>query len=315
MGEVIVEPAFLNAYESNEGIAVALETRSPKQYVLLDENGAVRCHLPDVSRVDNSGVCQGLLAATDAGSKRCGYLDTNGEWTIEPMFRNAKAFDKHGATVGVPPDDAGRKERRINRKGEFIGDLFRQIKNFRTDRRFTGAYLTFRFETGVVVDCFGSRVGKSTFNHVGLEAEGLLPVEFLNEQIGWVDTNGEEVRRVEGTMIGAYFSDGLIPIKKNEKWGLVDRDGHFVLEPQFDVLDVVGFNRFQAGMISPSGQPEVRLINGAGETLGEGVFSLIGGFKEKVAVVWRPNADPTYGDDEERNFIDPNGNLLLPEWW
>src|SRR5262245_58072743 len=49
----------------------------------------------------------------------------------------------------------------------------------------------------------------------------------------WIDRTGKVVFTGMGTE-GSYFSEGLMPVPRNGKWGFVNKEFKFVIEPQFD---------------------------------------------------------------------------------
>jgi hypothetical protein len=68
--------------------------------------------------------------------------------------------------------------------------------------------------------------------------EGVASVLLLGKNGGrnspaWIDRSGKIIFKSDGGE-GAYFSDGLMPLVAQGKWGFVDQSFHFVIRPQFD---------------------------------------------------------------------------------
>jgi hypothetical protein len=49
---------------------------------------------------------------------------------------------------------------------------------------------------------------------------------------------GETRYELDADRIGTIREDGLVPFRRNGKWGLVDTAGQLMVEPQYDELDV-----------------------------------------------------------------------------
>ncbi len=60
---------------------------------------------------------------------------------------------------------------------------------------------------------------------------------------GLINKNGEEITKFSYSDSGIEFSEGLIPIAENDKWGFADKDAKWVIKPKFD-----GAHSFSEGM-------------------------------------------------------------------
>ncbi|EOZ2107593.1 WG repeat-containing protein, partial [Campylobacter coli] len=66
-------------------------------------------------------------------------------------------------------------------------------------------------------------------------SEGLVAVK-LNGKWGFIDKSGKIV--IESKFdSGGHFSEGLAGVKLNGKYGLIDKSGKIVIEPIFDDID------------------------------------------------------------------------------
>ncbi len=341
MGEVVVPPKYAFASESHEGFAVASADNETRSLVILNSAGAeVFCS--DQITPSGSDFSHGLLAAQpgpdDASVSKLpiGYLTPQGEWAIEPRFSNAFAFDQYGACVQLK---RGGRWSRIDREGNLLGQHYKHIWAFHPEGNYTGANLGAMeavqtnvlspdwkpvpsIDLGwVVVDRYGEIAYERKFNQVELERGGLIPVTYEYGLVGWINTDFKTVFETHADGIGHFFeSDRIVVEKPYGKYGLMNPQGEWVVPPEFDRIHPVGPNRFAmghtVGLYPEDNEPiiEVRLADKDGHFLSEDSFSHIYEYNEGVAWVQREKPNPTWYGDALMNFIDLDGNLLLPEW-
>ncbi len=312
-GNVVISPEFRWADESLEGIAVVKTFDDTT--ILIDTSTLQRYPMPGWK--DPGEFSHGLLSVEQAGvpDPLVGYANRFGEIVIPPKFRLGLPFDRTGAIVSVAGD--GSRQQRINFSGEFMGRQYLQILRFHPEGLYSGARLDlFDHWPDVLVNGFGEQIGTQTYQEVWQEHEGLIPVAFVYGEVGWIDTDGREVYRLKSTGIGVHFESGLVPVEAaNEKWGLMDVDGRWQIDPEFDIVAPVGRDRFMFGWRDAQENPTVRLADSQGCYLGEESFEWIGSFQENVAMVQRQKSvddDDDYAS--ESNYIDREGRLLLPRW-
>jgi hypothetical protein len=63
----------------------------------------------------------------------------------------------------------------------------------------------------------------SHYDYVGNFSESLAPVK-LNDKWGFIDKNGNEVIKIKYDLV-LEFSEGLAVFKLKNKWGLVNKQG------------------------------------------------------------------------------------------
>jgi hypothetical protein len=69
-------------------------------------------------------------------------------------------------------------------------------------------------------------------DNAGYFSEGLTPVK-LNNKWGFIDKTGKEVIPIKYDNAG-YFSEGLAPVKLNGKCGFIDKTGKEVIPIKYD---------------------------------------------------------------------------------
>jgi hypothetical protein len=94
------------------------------------------------------------------------------------------------------------------------------------------------------------------------------------------------------------FSDGLIPVRYNDKWGYLNTDGKLAIPAKYD--EVQGFGSGHAGVKLGK---RALIVNKAGEeTAVEGNITLIRKFSEDLA---------PFESDDKFGFLDTNGKVVI----
>jgi hypothetical protein len=311
-GNQVLEAEYVYGSQSSEGIAVA--TNFAGNLVLIDASKLTARELPEFA--DNG--CEfsnKLLSVRPHGEDQpTGFIDREGTVVIEPQFDFARNFDRCGATVRMKRGDMA--ERRIEPLGKPVGEPYLAIGFFHPKGLFAGAHIAWGEGGEVIIDGSGNRVGKRTFDIVWQEHEGLIPVRYEWGLVGWLTTDGQDVHRLAADAVGNHFESGLVPVEElGGKWVLMNAEGKWVVDPPFDVIESVGPGRYLIGHRDADEDPTVRLADARGNILADEVFESIDRFSDGIASVWRIKHHHTDRDNVmEFNFIDMDGNVLLPTW-
>ncbi|MEO1435746.1 MAG: WG repeat-containing protein [Bacteroidota bacterium] len=103
LGNWVLPPVYLEALEFHNGRACVLGKASDQSeaWGVINTDGEPIVGFGGIAndRIDLPMYAEGLLAAIDPTSGKFGYLDTNGEWAIEPGFDEAKPFSEGLAAV------------------------------------------------------------------------------------------------------------------------------------------------------------------------------------------------------------------------
>jgi WG containing repeat len=149
---------------------------------------------------------EGLLVAAVDGKR--GFLSLDGSWLIEPRFDAAQLIQR-----AVEPRLHGRLE---------PNTAFVTISGATGLLRLKDQSWIIPPRPGVMCDIPGT-------NAIIWQTDSKLVVLSLT---------GETWYELDADRIGAIHEDGLVPFRRNGKWGLVDTAGQLMVEPQFDELDV-----------------------------------------------------------------------------
>jgi hypothetical protein len=310
----VISPRFQYADKSIEGVAVA--ATPDDDVVLIDVESLTEVTLQGWTH-GISNFCHELLAVRSKlnDDSPTGYIDREGNFVIPPRYPFARDFDHLGATVEL---ERGGSQHRINRQGEVFGSQFLQIGWFHPTGNLTGARVEWRHPGEVVINQHAEQITDDTYLCVWKENEGLIPVVFDESTVGWLNADGVELRRLAGGGIGNHFQGGLVPLKKHDgKWGFIDLNENWVVEPEFDVVDFVAPTRLMLGHYrnnDPDDLPVVYLADLSGARIGGVAGISISPFDEDgIACIYRPKATSEMYMSE-RNYIDLDGNILLSTW-
>ncbi|MHA7056993.1 WG repeat-containing protein [Aquimarina sp. M1] len=192
--------------------------------------------------------------------KKWGYINPDGKWLLEPQFDKAKDFDGGVALVvkdkkwmyidklgkelnlssaeklypfndGVAFIRADKMVGLMNPKGEVIAKpTYKIIKGFQN------GYARFANQSGQwgIIDNKGNIVIKPEYTSIGNYVNGVARAE-KGENVFGIAT-AESFKKVDGaTKIWDFREGGRYTIaEKNEKIGFVDKQGAWVIEPQFE---------------------------------------------------------------------------------
>ena len=315
-GNVVIEPKYENASSSSKGVAWA---SLGSHFYLIHCDSLKRYPLPPNCETSDS-FKYGRLAVHDMDVGLSGYVDCFGEFEIRPRYHGAGDFDHLGATVGPIGE-----EQRIDREGNLTGGVYRQVANCFPEgshtwaiREMDGSTLADWFSRAWVVNGRGEIVSSRGFYSLRAEVNGRLPACFTKEEVGWVKPSGEILMRLPGRSIGRFVGGHIAMQDLNEKWGTVNLEGKWVIEPEFEYVQLVEDNRVATYFENPKDKeldPLCELRDFCGHLITNSQFTEITTFDEGVAQVARQVDEAKSPEANEFNYIDLNGRLLLNKWY
>lgn len=185
-----------------------------------------------------------------------GYINTQGEWVIEPQFYEAEDFSDDGwASVhfGGPNDRDGY----INTKGEQIEPQFRKYISK------SGLYDNLHNGKWGYTNSKGKWVIKPQFDKVSNFADDGLARVMLNDKWGFINITGTWVIEPQFDKAGKFNNNGVAMVEVDDKWGYINRQGQWIIKPQFDAAR--DFN--DSGVAWVVQHHQSMLINQQGQTL------------------------------------------------
>ena len=225
--------------------------------------------------------------------KKCGYINSNGEQIIKPVFTAAGEFE--GNLARAMRDSLWGF---INLKGEFvISPQFTIAKDFSE-----GLAEVWIKDKHFYIDTLGKIIFETQFKNTGKFYNGLSKV-YSNEGFtkGFINNRGKLIIPVNH-LYAEDFSEGLANV--SEKF--LNTDGESVIEAK-EYTIVKGFSEGLAVVTLKNGSPA--FINKTGKVclpLNDLNISSAYSFSDGLAVVNSASVDHKSG------FINKNGKLLIP---
>jgi hypothetical protein len=199
----------------------------------------------------------------DSGSK-CGYINQHGEIIVVPQFDICKVFNEGLAGVSLS-------------------------------------------EKSGYIDGTGKIVIPIKFDYFYPESfwEGLAPIQVRNKngklEQGYVDKSGK-VKLLAGVSETDFFSEGLAAVKKNEKYGYIDKTMKFVIPPQFDSAG--SFDSGRAAVLDIyRDRSKQYYIDTSGRKVFDCDTKFCSGFSEGLAMI-----ENKYN---QHGYIDINGKVVI----
>ncbi len=319
-----------------------------------------------------------LAAAQDAATGKYGLIGRGGDFVIRPKYDGIQTFGVNNLGVGANTYRARMRAKgyvkisyssernrepapiilahsnglwgAINRKGETV--LKPQFDEVLAFQDYDLAHVVFYPSSSVVTWQTGAYPLGTKYGL--LASDGVLapgrydePARFSNgmaavccdDKWGYINTRFEEIIAPKFEKVRQFDGAGdCILARLDGKWGVIDRMGAWVLEPQFDgytmrkdgyvqaewFADGQGAGPFSKGEISLSErldrQVESALITPDGKLL-PGRYGFIGGFSDGLARVSHVSikrvnsgeaAEPVVGVSEVKwGYIDEEGNVVI----
>ncbi|MDD3138205.1 MAG: WG repeat-containing protein [Lachnospiraceae bacterium] len=192
-----------------------------------------------------------------------------------------------------------------------------------------------------VMNINGSMVVPLIYDNINLFSEGLaavcvsqpyqyelypgVMVTASNDKIGFIDKTGNVVIPMiydsissstvswgdgstgTGSRKSPGFSEGLVSVQKDGKWGVIDRLGNTIIPFKYD-LPVGSFHN---GLASYSSGTKSGFVNSSGKVVVPAKYDYVADFSEGYAIVAKNNPASQYGD-MLYGAVDMQGNLCVP---
>lgn len=274
-GEYIIRPEFLSIDDFYDGRAIA-QMDDGSGYVLIDTTGKVL-----------SKAYSYLYDYSDGRVKFCvqngddylyGLLDKDGNEVVKPEYKSIGCFEKGVAAAGV-----GDKYILIDKNGKKLSDISCQFVSDISDGLI--AYMS---------KSDGSQEG--SFGYMDMTGEVVIKPQYRSGE-GFI--NGTAVVNT------ANYSDSDI-----NKFGLIDKNGNFLIEPKYNEIIQLGEGMLAVGIpLDPEKWfigSKYALAANSGKLLTDFIFLSIGQFNNGVASVY---------DKTQTYFIDKEGKKVtsLPQ--
>ena len=255
--------------------------------------------------------------------KKYGYINTKGQWVIQPQFNWAANFANGLAAVETERSITGDSYAYINTQGQIViptGPYY-NIHDFADNGLATaqineGSDVVFIDKQGNIMTTVRDSRGAKVFGNNGLvplEAEDkncqkklwgyadtsgnfVIPPQFEDAEAfasnglavaqpfdtkncgkyiyatssikGYIDSRGQWVIPPQYEKAFAFLDNGLAAVKYNDKWGMIDRQGNWVLAPTITNNEIHNINVFSTnGLLTGHIDKEWASFNSKGEKI------------------------------------------------
>ena len=173
-----------------------------------------------------------LPAAAQAGDGRWGYLDAQGRWALAPQLDFARNFAE---TDGLA------RFRQKGLWGYLDADLKVRVKPQWSEasafRQGRAAVQAANGQWGVI-DSNGLQVVPPRYQLVGEYGQtGLARASTGEGRWLYLDRQGSVRFRVDGELALEFGDFEAAPVESDDKWGLIDTQGRWIVKPVYDDLD------------------------------------------------------------------------------
>ena len=250
-----------------------------------------------------------------------GYINTAGQFVIEPQFEVALEFSEGLAVVGKTFGN-DRRYGYINEKGELaIPIMFRDAREFSEGFAVVGLRNQYGF-----IDTTGKFIAEPVFDKAFEFSEGMARVgncertmEGLACRYGFIDKQGKTVIKPQ-YIYASDFREGLagfaVENKKGIRMGFIDKSNRVVIKPKFSLVsdfseglasvvqnaETYWFDRMLVTDKETSPNRKVAYINKRGSIVITGNFEFAYDFSEGLAKV---------EIDQQCGYIDKSGKMII----
>jgi len=181
-----------------------------------------------IPNVEYLGAISNDLAVAKSDSLY-GYMKPNGTWAIKPKYDYARDFSDGLAWVG-----RDNKHFIINTYGEEIYEENNVNHHYHSEFH-NGFSRIYNKEECIIIDKTGKECFKTESNTIHDFSNGLALCK-TPEGYGYLDTHFKWIiPSNKGIDNGTSFTpSGIAAVSINGKWGLINKKGKFVLQPEFD---------------------------------------------------------------------------------
>ncbi len=218
---VKIKPTYDFVFPFKDGIA-AIQTREYWGFINLEGKSITQAKFLDLKDWND-----GLIPVQNT-SERWGYIDYNGKTKINFIYDDVDVFN-----FGLAPASINQKYGFINKSGQFqIKNSFLMLSSF---NKYGFATALVSLNQAQVIDTLGKTHPHLPHYLHSLPSEGVyFKNNKQNGKYGFFELkDNKAISEYEYDM--AYsFSNGIAPVKKNGKWGYVNKKNEIVIAFKYD---------------------------------------------------------------------------------
>ncbi len=274
--------------------------------------------------VNLGGTAQKALAAGAQSEEAYGYIDRYGKMVIPPGFDEAGPFSQGLAAVKV-----GDKYGYVDKTGAMkIEPKFDEAEPFKeglaavTDASAENKLFGF-------IDKEGKFVIQPAFEKAHSFSEGIAAVKFEHKdgqdfetQWGYIDKTGKTIIAPKWAD-ASEFNKGLAIVQKGQLYGVIDRDGTYMVKPSYQLIlsspdNTLTYLKLSGSVMGLTGLGHNWLVSGGlfgfldshGKTIIKPAYDGASSFSEGLACV-ASGAGEKDGQPRKWTYIDSTGNTTI----
>ena len=165
-------------------------------------------------------------------NNKYGLIDKSGKIVIDTIFDMAAAFTPDGIAY-VRKDTV---EYFIDKSGNKLFAFDKILTGFTYNRA-----AVLEKEKKYLIDKFGHKIVEVDADTIySFSIQDSLATIIKNNQASKIDTTGKIVLSTKYKYVGSFIN-GVALVSKNEKWGLIDKNGNEIIKPSFSHLGRLSF--------------------------------------------------------------------------
>ena len=217
-GKFVIEPQFNRATNFSDNGLAAVQVNW--KWGFIDKTGkmVIEPQFDIAAQFDDNG-----LAKVYKNTVGYGFIDATGKYVVEPKYQNATPFDENGISEiqSLLPNDTPKRnpEYPFSDKDTIVYEVVELAEDIHP------------WKTGCVNNK-GKIILEPKYDEVLIYRNSKYIKIKLNNKNGLADINGNIVFEPQDNKITVH--NNTIFVKENHKWGIVDENDKFTVEPKFD---------------------------------------------------------------------------------
>ncbi|MCD7924503.1 MAG: WG repeat-containing protein [Bacteroides sp.] len=173
----------------------------------------------------------GLAGSTN----KIGFIDTKGNFVINPMYSQATTFSEGLAWVvkkeGAPTAiNRNGEEQFTIKEAEMAYNYSEGLARYRISNSYGQTFYGFVDRKGSIV------IPATEYTDAGDFKEGLAPVQNFNGDYGYINKDGELVINYQFGKAKSFIDGRAIVANENNVYGVINKKGKYIINPQFDYM-------------------------------------------------------------------------------
>ncbi len=287
LGQMVVPEGFDFGLDFKQGRAIV---EKENKYGLIDSVGHLQLGF-DYDKVSHLARASKDIFRVEKQKEQFGLIDSLGKTRVKSLYTKVRNFSENRVAVqrghlwGFVDENATEK----------IPCRFKKAMDFKENRAAVNHERKWGF-----IDPNGNFSIPAKYKAAGNFSEGLA---WVKRRGGIVYIDPSDSVRIELPIQEATdFSQGVARVRKENLWGLIDKNGKYILKPKYRKIEPFQSNGLAVVRLDAA-TPKYSLIDINGKRIGKKSFQKILPFSEGKAVV---RSGKFYG------YIDESGSLIIP---